>query len=389
MTTLYYESELYHHGIKGMKWGVRRFRKKDGTLTPSGKKRYADDDGGRKQTKEEKPAKETRYDKLYSKYKTLGYSDKKAEQAARGQVRTERTLKIIGGAAVTAAIAYGAYRYYDLNADRFISPDKVMQTVHKGDAAERLSPNNPFYATYTKRDNTIYSSKVFTHFDKESTVTKFRTKDGIKVASEKSSRKVFDELMHDPEVAGYMKDMGYSKRTSDPKKLYEYFNYSLVLRNDSETAKKMGVSHLDHDAVHNKFYNALKQRGYGALIDTNDSRREGFTYNPVIVFDNQMKDIVASTKATKEQLGSKQYFKGAAWSSLRMKLNNPIDLTDPVTLYGGIAYAGSLGVAVSTNKALEAKVKYVEQYKKEHPNTNMTNAQISKMYDKEKGYMGV
>lgn len=37
--------ELYHWGIKGMKWGVRRFQNKDGTLTPAGKKRYADDGG--------------------------------------------------------------------------------------------------------------------------------------------------------------------------------------------------------------------------------------------------------------------------------------------------------------------------------------------------------
>ena len=30
---------LYHHGIKGQKWGVRRFRNADGTLTAAGKKR--------------------------------------------------------------------------------------------------------------------------------------------------------------------------------------------------------------------------------------------------------------------------------------------------------------------------------------------------------------
>ena len=35
-----YESELYHVGIKGMKWGIRRYQNKDGTLTKAGKRRY-------------------------------------------------------------------------------------------------------------------------------------------------------------------------------------------------------------------------------------------------------------------------------------------------------------------------------------------------------------
>lgn len=36
------EKELTHHGIKGQKWGVRRFRNADGSLTPAGKKRRRD-----------------------------------------------------------------------------------------------------------------------------------------------------------------------------------------------------------------------------------------------------------------------------------------------------------------------------------------------------------
>lgn len=41
MYNIVYENELYHHGIKGQKWGVRRYQNEDGTLTPEGKKRYA------------------------------------------------------------------------------------------------------------------------------------------------------------------------------------------------------------------------------------------------------------------------------------------------------------------------------------------------------------
>lgn len=37
-------NELYHHGIKGQKWGIRRFQNKDGTLTAKGRKHYDDSD---------------------------------------------------------------------------------------------------------------------------------------------------------------------------------------------------------------------------------------------------------------------------------------------------------------------------------------------------------
>lgn len=36
-------NELQHWGIKGMKWGVRRYQNADGSLTAAGKKRYRDE----------------------------------------------------------------------------------------------------------------------------------------------------------------------------------------------------------------------------------------------------------------------------------------------------------------------------------------------------------
>lgn len=38
------DNELQHHGVKGQKWGVRRFQNSDGSLTNEGRRRYSSDD---------------------------------------------------------------------------------------------------------------------------------------------------------------------------------------------------------------------------------------------------------------------------------------------------------------------------------------------------------
>ena len=83
-------NELYHFGIKGQKWGVRRYQNKDGTLTDAGAKRYARD------------AREQGYDRYDSQsgtyYKTSkknGRSDLKVDTNRYTKEDTERTKRLV------------------------------------------------------------------------------------------------------------------------------------------------------------------------------------------------------------------------------------------------------------------------------------------------------
>lgn len=86
---------IKHHGIRGQKWGVRRFQNKDGSLKPAGEKRYYDDN---KKSKDEPKNASTSGEQK----KGLSDSQKKA-------------LKV--GAAVlgTTLAAYGGYKLYQIN----------------------------------------------------------------------------------------------------------------------------------------------------------------------------------------------------------------------------------------------------------------------------------
>ena len=46
--------ELCHHGILGMKWGIRRYQNEDGSLTDAGKKRYASNYSEQQRTRDRK-----------------------------------------------------------------------------------------------------------------------------------------------------------------------------------------------------------------------------------------------------------------------------------------------------------------------------------------------
>ncbi len=124
---------LYHHGIKGQRWGIRRFQNKDGSYTSEGKKH-------------------------------------RDETESSSKVKIKKAIKIGAAVAATALVAYGSYKVYKLagdHADTILKGrlyaqkakvDKALQTFdNRSSLAVRQKNLGMDYSEATKQANDAYS----------------------------------------------------------------------------------------------------------------------------------------------------------------------------------------------------------------------------------------
>ena len=104
-----YSDELYHHGIKGQKWGIRRYQNDDGTLTLEGRARYGKGQE-RKDAKFELSTQrgEKLIDKGRSKAGALGRTVGRQALIEAGKFIADAALTTVGIASLSSPAAFAA-----------------------------------------------------------------------------------------------------------------------------------------------------------------------------------------------------------------------------------------------------------------------------------------
>lgn len=436
---------LYHHGIKGQHWGIRRFQNEDGSLTAAGRERYYpnDIDGAKKKldnakngyreavneynkstlggmvynkeatkkltnsaqklnwAKEDlsdekvktKLNAETKVSKrrtsLEEEYKKKGMTEEEAAVAAYKREKTEKILAVTLGLTVTAAAAYGAYKYHDYAFDKVIPAGTSIQNI-SGFANRGVQ--DAFYAAVNEGDKTRYKGwygdEMLRRYG-EAHLSNFTATKNARVASDKNATKILGSLMNNNST--FRSNVEQSIRNNmaiDPSQSRQaMYRKALAdmqkgkISDNVYRAMNAGLTGRDTNSmdIKNTFYNELKKNGYAGIMDTNDRRKSIFkladgynTKSPMIIFDG------ANHFRTN---GSRQMMPDEIKKNLK---RTNADFNRELAINAGTKYAGyglaGLG-AYGAGKYISTKNndKIVERYRKEHPETKLSYKEILRM----------
>lgn len=291
---------IKHHGIKGQKWGVRRYQYADGTLTPAGKKRY--ENTGR-----------NRYNIASMKVKELINSAKTqitGKQYVDGYLKKGTAFSRIQTSDKFENFAfYATYKKHD--SDEYLglfgknlidrakldatNAEKIAnETGNKNDlnAAKELRERADNIKVYQLKITSMKKLKIPSDENASDITAKLLKEEDFKnnlIASIQDSkekmRRPSQQLLFNQAQHALNKDP--DKMTNSEKvAVYKAFNLSLVHHNKQEIAAQ------------DRFYSELKKKGYNALLDYNDKEFSSYhAKRPMIVFDIDSVRLQSVTQA--------------------------------------------------------------------------------------------
>ena len=389
---------MYHYGIKGMKWGVRRFETKGGKLTPAGKKRYADDSVAEKKQLKIPDKKSQHRQNLEAKYQEKkGMSQQEAEQAAARRIRGEKYAVAAAAVTVASCVAYCKYKNY--STDKELSENTDFQRIMNLVKSQDIESRDRMYVAYNKKDKTKYKGILGKNFDAHNdTYNKLygyanggddkgkkavydvsvKAKQKIKVASRKRAQDTFMDLYkNDEEFNKNVKDTINSIKSSpnvmmNPKlkvvadRISKGKATDIEIRSAGYDIFNIGLADQDGAGAKagKKFFDSLKKQGMNAIQDINDKKYSGYdSKDPLIIFDGAFD--YAKREMSSEEIAS-NYKKAMV----------------PIVTKGAIEGIGAVAAASKASDKVNQKLD-VKLYKKQHPNTQMSDKEILEMLKRE------
>ena len=273
------DGHLYHHGIKGQKWGVRRFQKKDGSLTPAGKKRYSESNDA--ESKNRKIAKRV----------AIGTACVAAALAVAGGVYVHKKKSYLSSID-TKSVMRGKYAVDKLSEDTIIPKgSKIFRT-----STHNTLRNDLTYASLTRDDKNRYITRIGEMYSgKRLYQMKIKTQSDVKIPSEKKQFDMFVDLLTNDEK--FSKTLAHNPYGKTPnlfgnRKAAEEWASNYHYENFITKAIDLGTQH-DNGTL-SKYKKYIKQAGYHGLIDINDIGTT--SKKPVIIFDTDTNLLVESAR---------------------------------------------------------------------------------------------